>query len=152
MISADVLKQIRQIQIHTSRLVNEALVGEYHSIFKGVGIEFEEVREYQPGDEIRMIDWNVTARMGRPFIKRFVEERELTVMLLVDVSASENFGSVKYLKNKVAIEICSLLAFSAIKNNDKVGVIMFTDKIEKFIPPKKGAKHVFKVIDRKSVV
>ena len=146
MISADVLKQIRQIQIHTSSLVNEALVGEYHSIFKGVGIEFEEVREYQPGDEIRMIDWNVTARMGRPFIKRFVEERELTVMLLVDVSASENFGSVKYLKNKVAIEICSLLAFSAIKNNDKVGVIMFTDKIEKFIPPKKGAKHVFKVI------
>src|SRR4030067_3257437 len=114
MISADVLKQIRHIQIHPSRLVNEALVGEYHSIFKGVGIEFEEVREYQPGDEIRMIDWNVTARMGRPFIKRFVEERELTVMLLVDVSASENFGSVKYLKNKVAIEICSILAFSAI--------------------------------------
>ncbi|MCF6147856.1 MAG: DUF58 domain-containing protein [Candidatus Kuenenia sp.] len=146
MISTDILKQIRQIQIHTSRLVNEALVGEYHSIFKGVGMEFEEVREYQPGDEIRTIDWNVTARMGRPFVKRFVEERELTVMLLVDVSASGNFGSVKYLKNKIAIEICSLLAFSAIKNNDKVGMIIFTDKIEKFIPPKKGAKHVFKVI------
>jgi len=146
MVSKDILKQIRRIQIHTNRLVNEALVGEYHSIFKGMGMEFEEVREYQPGDEIRLIDWNVTARMGRPFIKRFVEERELTVMLLVDISASENFGSVTYLKNKIALEICALLAFSAIKNNDKVGVILFTDKIEKFIPPKKGAKHVFKVI------
>ncbi|HHT9129612.1 MAG TPA: DUF58 domain-containing protein [Candidatus Brocadiaceae bacterium] len=121
-------------------------MGEYHSVFKGRGMEFEEVREYQPGDEIRTIDWNVTARMGRPFIKRYVEERELTVMLLVDVSASGNFGSIKQLKNEVAIEICALLAFSAIKNNDKVGLIIFTDKIEKFIPPKKGPTHVLRVI------
>jgi len=146
MISKDILKKIQQIEIHTRRLVNEAFVGEYHSVFKGRGMEFEEVREYQPGDEIRTIDWNVTARMGRPFIKRYVEERELTVMLLVDVSASGNFGSIKQLKNEVAIDICALLAFSAIKNNDKVGVIMFTDKIEKFIPPKKGTKHVLRVI------
>src|SRR5574337_129223 len=146
MISKDILKKIQQIEIHTRRLVNEAFVGEYHSVFKGRGMEFEEVREYQPGDEIRTIDWNVTARMGRPFIKRYVEERELTVMLLVDVSASGNFGSIKQLKNEVAIEICSLLAFSAIKNNDKVGLIMFTDKIEKFIPPKKGPTHVLRVI------
>ncbi len=146
MISKDILKKIQQVEIHTRRLVNEAFVGEYHSVFKGRGMEFEEVREYQPGDEIRTIDWNVTARMGRPFIKRYVEERELTVMLLVDVSASGNFGSIKQLKNEVAIEICSLLAFSAIKNNDKVGLIVFTDKIEKFIPPKKGPKHVLRVI------
>ncbi|OHC05735.1 MAG: hypothetical protein A3J92_03295 [Planctomycetes bacterium RIFOXYC2_FULL_41_27] len=146
MIPKDILKKIRQIQIHTRRLVNEAFVGEYHSVFKGRGMEFDEVREYQPGDEIRTIDWNVTARMGRPFIKRYVEERELTVMLLVDVSASGNFGSIKHLKNEVATEICAILAFSAIKNNDKVGMIMFTDKIEKFIPPKKGPKHVLRVI------
>lgn len=146
MISKDILKKIQQIQIHTRRLVNEAFVGEYHSVFKGRGMEFDEVREYQPGDEIRTIDWNVTARMGHPFIKRYVEERELTVMLLVDVSASGNFGSVKHLKNEVATEICAILAFSAIKNNDKVGMIMFTDKIEKFIPPKKGPKHVLRVI------
>ena len=146
MISKDILKKIQQIQIHTRRLVNEAFVGEYHSVFKGRGMEFDEVREYQPGDEIRTIDWNVTARMGRPFIKRYVEERELTVMLLVDVSASGNFGSIKHLKNEVATEICAILALSAIKNNDKVGMIMFTDKIEKFIPPKKGPKHVLRVI------
>ena len=146
MISKDILKKIRQIQIHTRRLVDEAFIGEYHSVFKGRGMEFEEVREYQPGDEIRTIDWNVTARMGRPFVKRYVEERELTVMLLVDVSASGNFGSVRHLKNEIATEICALLAFSAIKNNDKVGMIMFTDKIEKFLPPKKGPKYVFRVI------
>jgi uncharacterized protein (DUF58 family) len=146
MISKEILKKIQQIEIHTRRLVNEAFVGEYHSVFKGRGMEFEEVREYQPGDEIRTIDWNVTARMGRPFVKRYVEERELTVMLLVDVSASGNFGSVKQLKNEIAVEVCALLAFSAIKNNDKVGMIMFTDKIEKFIPPKKGARHVLRVI------
>ena len=146
MIPKELLKKIQQIQIHTRRLVNEAFVGEYHSVFKGRGMEFDEVREYQPGDEIRTIDWNVTARMGRPFIKRYVEERELTVMLLVDVSASGNFGSIKHLKNEVATEICAILAFSAIKNNDKVGMIMFTDKIEKFIPPKKGPKHVLRVI------
>ncbi|MEK7297124.1 MAG: DUF58 domain-containing protein [Planctomycetota bacterium] len=146
MISKDILKKIKQIQIHTRRLVSDAFVGEYHSVFKGRGMEFDEVREYQPGDEIRTIDWNVTARMGRPFIKRFVEERELTVMLLVDVSPSGNFGSSEQLKNEVATEICALLAFSAIKNNDKVGLIVFTDKIEKFIPPKKGIKHVSRVI------
>ena len=146
MIPKDILKKIQQIQIHTRRLVNEAFVGEYHSVFKGRGMEFDEVREYQPGDEIRTIDWNVTARMGRPFIKRYVEERELTVMLLVDVSASGNFGSIRHLKNEVATEICAILALSAIKNNDKVGMIMFTDKIEKFIPPKKGPKHVLRVI------
>ena len=146
MISKDIVKKIQQIQIHTRRLVNEAFVGEYHSVFKGRGMEFDEVREYQPGDEIRTIDWNVTARMGHPFINRYVEERELTVMLLVDVSASGNFGSIKHLKNEVATEICAILAFSAIKNNDKVGMIMFTDKIEKFIPPKKGPKHVLRVI------
>ncbi|MBI2557585.1 MAG: DUF58 domain-containing protein [Planctomycetes bacterium] len=146
MIPKDIVKKIQQIQIHTRRLVNEAFVGEYHSVFKGRGMEFDEVREYQPGDEIRTIDWNVTARMGRPFIKRYVEERELTVMLLVDVSASGNFGSIRHLKNEVATEICAILAFSAIKNNDKVGMIMFTDKIEKFIPPKKGPKHVLRVI------
>lgn len=146
MIPKDILKKIQQIEIHTRRLVNEAFIGEYHSVFKGRGMEFDAVREYQPGDEIRTIDWNVTARMGRPFIKRYVEERELTVMLLVDVSASGNFGSVKQLKNEIAIEVCALLAFSAIKNNDKVGMIMFTDRIEKFIPPKKGTKHVLRVI------
>ncbi len=146
MISKDILKKIKRIQIHTRHLVTDAFVGEYHSVFKGRGMEFEEVREYQPGDEIRTIDWNVTARMGRPFIKRFVEERELTVMLLVDVSPSGNFGSAEQLKNEVATEICALLAFSAIKNNDKVGLIVFTDKIEKFIPPKKGIKHVSRVI------
>ncbi len=146
MISKDLLKKIQQIEIYTRRLVNESFVGEYHSVFKGRGMEFDEVREYQPGDEIRTIDWNVTARMGRPFIKRYVEERELTVMLLVDVSASGNFGSIKQLKNEIATDICALLAFSAIKNNDKVGMIMFTDKIEKFIPPKKGTRHVLRVI------
>lgn len=146
MITKDLLKKIQQIEIHTRRLVNESFIGEYHSVFKGRGMEFDAVREYQPGDEIRTIDWNVTARMGRPFIKRYVEERELTVMLLVDVSASGNFGSVRQLKNEIATEVCALLAFSAIKNNDKVGMIMFTDRIEKFIPPKKGAKHVLRVI------
>ncbi len=146
MISKDILKKIQQIDIHTRRLVNEAFVGEYHSVFKGRGMEFEEVREYQPGDEIRTIDWNVTARMGRPFIKRYVEERELTVMLLVDISASGKFGSITQLKSEISIEVCALLAFSAIRNNDKVGMIMFTDKIEKFIPPKKGTKHVLRVI------
>jgi uncharacterized protein (DUF58 family) len=146
MIPKEILKKIQQIEIHTRRLVNEAFVGEYHSVFKGRGMEFDEVREYQPGDEIRTIDWNVTARMGRPFIKRYVEERELTVMLLVDMSASGNFGSIRHLKNEVAAEICAILAFSAIKNNDKVGLIMFTDRVERFIPPKKGTKHVLRVI------
>ena len=132
--------------VTSSRMVNDILPGEYHSTFKGRGIEFDTVREYQPGDEIRTIDWNVTARTGKPYIKQFVEERELTVMLLVDVSASGQFGSIKELKNEFAAELCAVLAFSAIKNNDKVGLIMFTDQVEKYIPPKKGKSHVLRVI------
>ena len=120
--------------------------GQYKSVFKGMGMEFQEVREYMPGDEIRSIDWNVTARMGRPYVKKFVEERELTVMLLLDASESCRFGSVKKLKNQIAAELCSVLAFSAIQNNDRVGLIIFTDRIEKFIPPHKGLRHVLRVI------
>lgn len=146
MIPKELAKKIRYIQIYTSKAVNDVLAGEYHSVFKGRGMEFEEVREYMPGDEIRSIDWNVTARMGRPYVKRFVEERELTVIFLVDLSASGAFGSVKHMKNEVAAELCSLLAFSAIKNNDKVGLIVFTDQIEMFIPPKKGISHVLRLI------
>lgn len=127
-------------------MVNDVMAGEYQSAFKGRGMEFEEVREYQPGDEIRTIDWNVTARMGRPFIKRYVEERELTVMLLVDASGSCRFGSTKQMKSEIAAELCAVLAFSAVKNNDKVGLIIFTDKIEKFIPPRKGQQHVLRVV------
>jgi uncharacterized protein (DUF58 family) len=146
MLPRDVIKRIRQIQITTSRAVNDVLGGQYHSVFKGRGMEFNEVREYQPGDEIRTIDWNVTARMGHPYIKKFIEERELTVMLLVDVSGSEQFGSVRHLKNELAAEVGAVLAFSAIKNNDKVGLIMFSDHIELFVPPKKGQTHVLRVI------
>ncbi len=146
MIPKELLKKVQHIQIHTNRLVNDLLAGEYHSTFKGRGIEFDEVREYQPGDEIRTIDWNVTARYGRPFIKKFVEERELTVMLVVDASASGRFGTKKQLKNEYAAELCAVLAFSAIKNNDKVGLIIFTDRVEKYIPPKKGKRHVLRVI------
>lgn len=146
MIPKEILKKVQKIQIYTSRMVNDILAGEYQSTFKGSGIEFDEVREYQVGDDIRTIDWNVTARTGRPFVKRFVEERELTVMLMVDVSSSGYFGSTNKLKNEIAAELCALLAFSAIKNNDKVGLIVFTDRIEKFIPPKKGKKHVLRVI------
>jgi uncharacterized protein (DUF58 family) len=146
MITKELLKKVRRIQIYTSRLVNDSLAGEYHSSFKGRGIEFDEVREYQPGDEIRTIDWNVTARMGRPFIKKFVEERELTVMLMVDASSSGQFGSTGQLKSEFAAELCAVLAFSAIKNNDKVGLIIFTNEVEKYIPPKKGKKHVLHVI------
>ena len=146
MIPKEVVKNVRRIQITTNRLVRDVFAGQYHSIFKGQGIEFDEVREYQPGDEIRTIDWNVTARMGHPYIKKFVEERELTVMILLDVSQSSLFGTVNYLKGQLAAEICSLLAFSAIKNNDKVGFIAFTDKIEKFVPPRKGVRHVLRVI------
>lgn len=146
MIPKDVLKKIRRIEIITSRMVNDMFAGQYQSVFKGSGMEFNEVREYQPGDEIRSIDWNVTARMGHPFIKKFVEERELTVMILLDASMSCRFGSTKQLKSQVAAELCSILAFSAIKNNDKVGLVVFADKIEKFIPPRKGLRHVLKVI------
>jgi uncharacterized protein (DUF58 family) len=127
-------------------VVNEVLAGEYKSVFKGRGMEFEEVREYSPGDDIRTIDWNVTARTGKPYVKRYVEERELTIMFIVDISASGEFGSVDKLKNEVAAELCALLAFSAVKNNDKVGLILFTDRVEKFIPPKKGTTHVLRVI------
>ena len=146
MISADLAKRIRLIEITTSRAVNDVLAGEYHSVFKGRGMEFDEVREYAPGDEIRTIDWNVTARMGRPFVKRFVEERELTVLLAADLSASGAFGSGKRFKNEAAAELCALLAFSAIKNNDKVGLLLFTDRVEKFIPPKKGSSHVLRLV------
>ena len=146
MIPKELLKKVKQIQIHTSRLVNDVLAGEYHSTFRGRGMEFDEVREYQPGDEIRTIDWNVTARIGRPFIKKFVEERELTVMLMVDASSSGQFGTHEKLKNQFAAEVCAVLSFSAIKNNDKVGLIIFTDRVEKYIPPKKGRKHVLRVI------
>jgi len=146
MIPPEILRQVRRIEIYTNRIVNETMSGRYESVFKGHGIEFEEVREYQPGDEIRSIDWNVTARTGRPHIKRFVEERELTVMFLVDLSRSMAFGSVRQFKHRVATELCAVLAFSAIKNHDKVGLLLFTDRVERFIPPQKGSKHVLRVV------
>jgi uncharacterized protein (DUF58 family) len=146
MIPKDLLKKIRQIELRSLRLVNETLAGQYHSVFKGQGMNFEEVRAYHPGDEVRFIDWNVTARMNHPFVKKFVEERELTVMLLVDLSGSGLFGSGEQTKRELAAEIGSVLAFSAIRNNDKVGLILFTDRVEKFIPPKKGRQHVLRVI------
>jgi uncharacterized protein (DUF58 family) len=145
-IPKEVLKKVRQIEIRTNREVTDVLGGQYHSVFKGHGMEFEEVREYLPGDEVRSIDWNVTARFGHPYIKKFKEERELTVMLIVDVSASGQFGSVRQTKNELAAELAAVLAFSAIRNNDKVGLIMFTDQIEKYVPPKKGRRHVLRVI------
>jgi uncharacterized protein (DUF58 family) len=146
MIPREILKQVRRIEISTRGLVNEVFSGEYHSVFKGRGMNFAEVREYQYGDDIRSIDWNVTARTGAPFVKIFEEERELTVMLLVDVSASGDFGTRERLKGEIAVEICALLAFSAIKNNDKVGLIIFSDRIEKFVPPRKGRRHVLRVL------
>ncbi len=146
MIPRELLKKIRQIEIRTNRLVNETLAGQYHSVFKGQGMNFDEVREYQPGDEVRSIDWNVTARMNHPFVKKFVEERELTLMLVVDVSGSGLFGSGEQSKRELAAEIASVLAFSAIRNNDKVGLILFTEEVEKFIPPRKGRRHVLRVI------
>ena len=146
MIPKEILKKIRQIELRALRLVNESLAGQYHSVFKGQGMNFEEVREYQPGDEVRSIDWNVTARMNHPFIKKFVEERELTVILVVDLSGSGLFGSGEQTKRELAAEIASVLAFSAIRNNDKVGLILFTNEVEKYIPPKKGRKHVLRVM------
>jgi len=146
MIPREILKKIRQIEIRTRRLVSETLAGQYHSVFKGQGMNFDEVREYQPGDDVRAIDWNVTARMNHPFIKKFVEERELTVMLIVDLSGSGLFGSVDQSKRELAAEVASVLAFSAIRNNDKVGLILFTEAVEKFIPPRKGRRHVLRVI------
>jgi uncharacterized protein (DUF58 family) len=142
----ELIKQVRQIEIRTKGLVNQVFSGEYHSVFKGRGMEFSEVREYQIGDDIRNIDWNVTARFGHPFIKIFEEERELTVILMVDLSGSLIFGSVEKTKQQVAAELSAILAFSAMKNNDKVGLILFTDKIEKFVPPRKGRKHVLRII------
>ncbi|MBD3267005.1 DUF58 domain-containing protein [bacterium] len=146
MIPRELISQIRRIEIRTNRLVNDVLAGEYHSVFKGRGVEFEEVREYQHGDDIRTIDWNVTARMSQPYVKRYREERELTVMLLVDASSSSMFGTSGKMKGELAVEISALIAFSAIKNNDRVGLMLFTDTIEKFIPPKKGKKHVLRLI------
>ena len=146
MIPRDVLKEIRRIQITTSRMVTDVFAGQYQSVFKGKGMEFDEVREYIPGDEIRSIDWNVTARTGHPYVKKFTEERELTVMLLLDMSASSFFGTRSQQKAHLAARICSVLALSAIKNNDKVGFIAFTDKIEKFIPARKGLRHVLRII------
>jgi uncharacterized protein (DUF58 family) len=144
--TSEVLKKVRQIEIRTNRLVNDALGGEYHSVFKGRGMDFDEVREYCPGDEVRMIDWNVTARTGTTFVKKFTEERELTIMLLVDLSASGHFGSGLQSKRELAAEVASVLAFSAIRNRDKVGLILFTDQIEAYIPPQRGRKHVLRVV------
>ena len=146
MLPKEIAKKIRRIQITTSKLVTDFLSGQYESVFKGMGIEFDEVREYQPGDEIRSIDWNVTARMGHPYIKKYVEERQLTVMILLDASGSSYFGTAKRLKSELAAEISAVLAFAAIRNNDRVGLIIFTDRIEKFIPPRKGPQHVLRVI------
>ncbi|NCS87119.1 MAG: DUF58 domain-containing protein [Ignavibacteriales bacterium CG18_big_fil_WC_8_21_14_2_50_31_20] len=146
MLTKELLKQVKQIEIKTRNVVNEVFSGEYHSAFKGRGMEFAEVREYQVGDDIRSIDWNVTARSGSPFVKVFEEERELTVMLVVDMSGSLMFGSVNKTKQQIAAELAAILAFSAMKNNDKVGLILFTDRIEKFVPPKKGRSHGLRII------
>ena len=146
MVTNEMLDKLRYIQIYSSKAVNEMLAGEYHSVFKGRGVEFHEVREYQTGDDIRSVDWNVTARMGRPFVKRYVEERQLSLFFLVDLSASGSFGSAGKAKNEIAAELCALLAFSAIKNNDKVGLVIFTGKVELFVPPGKGISHVLRII------
>jgi uncharacterized protein (DUF58 family) len=143
---AEILKKIRALEIKTKGLVQTIFAGDYHSVFKGRGMNFEDVREYQPGDEIRAIDWNVTARLGTAFVKKFTEERELTVVLVVDVSASGNFGSVAQSKRELAAEVACLLAFSAIRNNDKVGLLLFSDRVELFIPPKKGRSHTLRII------
>ncbi len=146
MIPKEVLENVRRIEIKTQSIVKDIISGEYQSVFKGHGMEFSEVRTYIEGDDIRNIDWNVTARTGEPYVKKYIEERELTVMLVVDASASGNFGTIKQLKAEMAVELCALLAFSAIKNNDRVGLIIFTSEVEKFIPPKKGKNHVLRVI------
>jgi uncharacterized protein (DUF58 family) len=146
MLPHEVIRQIRRLQLKARRAVEDLLGGEYHSVFKGVGLAFEEVREYQPGDDIRTIDWNVTARMGHPFIKRFVEEREQTVVLVVDCSGSQQFGTRFQQKREVAAELAAVLAFSAISNNDRVGLIAFTDRVERFVPPRKGTRHVLRLI------
>ena len=145
-LAQELLKHIKKIQVKTNHMVNDIMAGEYVSAFKGRGMEFSEVREYQPGDDVRLIDWNVTARMNQPFIKEFIEERELTLMLLVDVSSSGSFGSDQKFKNEIAAEVASIIAFAAIKNNDKIGLIIFSDKIEHHIPPKKGKAHIWNII------
>lgn len=142
----EILKKVRQVEIKTRGIVEEIFSGEYHSVFKGRGVEFAEVREYIPGDDIRSVDWNVTARMGHPYVKLFEEERELTLMLLCDFSSSGYFGSVQQLKIEVAIEVAALLAFSALKNHDKVGLLLFTDSIEKYVPPKRGKTHILRIL------
>src|SRR5512138_1591814 len=146
MLTRELLRKIRKIEIVTQRLVRDRMAGQYHSVFKGAGIAFSEVRQYMPGDDIRLIDWNVSARMNDTYVKLFVEEREMTVMLLVDMSASGRFGSANEEKRELAAELAAVLAFSAIKNNDRVGLIIFTDQIERFVPAKKGKKHVLRVI------
>jgi uncharacterized protein (DUF58 family) len=145
-LTREILKKVRQIELRTRRLVTDAMAGEYHSVFKGRGMDFDEVREYSPGDEVRLIDWNVTARTGVPFIKKLREERELTLLLAVDVSASGKFGSNAQSKRELAAEVASVLAFSAIRNRDKVGLLLFTDEVEHYVPPKKGRTHVLRVI------
>jgi uncharacterized protein (DUF58 family) len=146
LIPKEIIRKVRKIEIRTRRFVNESLAGQYHSVFKGRGMEFSEVREYTPGDDVRIIDWNVTSRFGHPYVKRFVEERELTVMLMVDLSGSADFGTLGRMKIELATELSALLAFSAIRNNDRVGLLLFTDLVEKFIPPKKGKQHVLRLI------
>ena len=146
MISRELVKKLKKIEIYTSRLANDQLAGSYHSVFKGRGMAFSEVRQYQPGDDVRFIDWNVSARMNDTYVKVFTEEREMTVMLLVDLSASERFGSTEKPKIETVAEVAALLAFSAIKNNDRVGLILFTDRVERFVPPKKGRSHVMRVV------
>lgn len=146
MIPKEILKKVRQIEVRTNRLVNDSLAGSYHSVFKGRGMNFDEVREYVPGDDVRSIDWNVTARTGIPHIKKFVEEREMTLMLMIDISGSGDFGSGECSKREMMAELGSVLAFSAVKNNDKVGLILFSDFVELYIPPQKGRSHILRVI------
>jgi len=146
MLPAEIMRKIRLLELRTRRLVSETMAGRYQSAFKGVGLNFEEVREYMPGDEVRMIDWNVTARMHHPYVKKFTEERELTVMLLVDLSGSGLFGSTQQTKRELAAEIASIMAFSAVHNNDKAGLVLFSDHVERFVPPRKGRRHVLRVI------
>lgn len=146
MLSMEIIKKIKSIHIKSNRLVNTIMAGQYKSVFRGSGIEFEEVREYSPGDEVKSIDWKVSARLGRPFVKLYREERELVVMLLIDMSASTSFGTTDNIKKETAAEIAGILAFNAIRNNDRVGAILFTDRVEKYIPPKKGSAHIWRVI------
>jgi uncharacterized protein (DUF58 family) len=146
LLTREILKKVRQIEVRTKRLVNDSLAGSYQSVFKGRGMNFDEVREYVPGDDIRTIDWNVTARTGVPHIKKFTEEREMTIMLMIDISGSGDFGSVKSSKREMMAELGSVLAFSAVRNNDKVGLILFTDAVELYIPPKKGRGHILRII------